>query len=180
MGIQNQASDRKMKELVLYLASRSEDDPRFSSTKLNKLLFYCDFSAYRDLGEPITGHSYQKLPFGPAPKSMLPILSRMKDDGDCTEVERDRFGLQQKRVVALRSPDLSVFSGAELELADRILRNLWESSASEVSDLSHELPGWRAAAFQEVIPYETIFVGDPSMPVSDDEIEFCRQLEGRV
>jgi hypothetical protein len=37
--------DRKMKELILYLASKSEDDPRFSSTKLNKLLFYCDFEA---------------------------------------------------------------------------------------------------------------------------------------
>jgi hypothetical protein len=39
--------DRKMKELILYLASKSEEDPRFSSTKLNK------------------------LPFGPAPKAVL-------------------------------------------------------------------------------------------------------------
>ena len=50
------ADDRKMKELILYLAARSEDDPRFSSTKLNKLLFYCDFTAYRQLGRSITGH----------------------------------------------------------------------------------------------------------------------------
>lgn len=45
-----QTDDRKMKELILYLASRSEEDPRFSATKLNKLLFYCDFTAYRRLG----------------------------------------------------------------------------------------------------------------------------------
>lgn len=71
--IADRTDDRKRRELILYLASRSEEDPRFSSTKLNKLLFYCDFTAYRQLGQSITGHGYQKLQFGPAPKAMLPI-----------------------------------------------------------------------------------------------------------
>ena len=86
------ADDAKMKELILYLAAKSEKDPRFSSTKLNKLLFYCDFAAFRQLGKPITGHSYQKLQFGPAPKAMLPVLDKMKDEKACVEVERDHFG----------------------------------------------------------------------------------------
>lgn len=166
-----------MKELILYLAAKSEKDPRFSSTKLNKLLFYCDFAAYRQLGCPITGHSYQKLPFGPAPKAMLPILSQMKEEEACIEVERDHFGLKQKRVVARRPPEVSVFSAQELYLADRIVEDLWESTASQVSDLSHDFIGWKAAELNEVIPYETVFVGDPAMPVSDEEIELCRQLD---
>lgn len=172
----SKADDKKMKELVLYLASKSEKDPRFSSTKLNKLLFYCDFAAYRSLGKPITGHNYQKLPFGPAPKAMLPILEQMKKDGECVEVEREHFGHRQRRVVAMRPPKVSVFSADELYLADRIVEDLWESSASEVSDLSHDFIGWKAAALNEVIPYETVFVGDPATPVSEEEIEFCRQL----
>jgi hypothetical protein len=49
--------------------------------------------------------------------------------------------------------------------------------ATEVSDLSHDFIGWKAAEFNEVIPYETVFLGDPSTPVSEDEIEFCLQLE---
>jgi hypothetical protein len=159
-----QADDRKMKELILYLAAKSEGDPRFSSTKLNKLLFYCDFTAYRELGRSITGHSYQKLQFGPAPKAVLPILSQMQRDGDCDEVRKDYFGREQRRV-------------KELQLADQILQELWESSASEVSDHSHGFIGWQAAEYNEVIPYETVFLGDPSTPVSEDEIEFCRQLE---
>lgn len=175
-----QASDRKMKELILYLASRSEADPRFSSTKLNKLLFYCDFTAYQQLGQPITGQSYHKLQFGPAPKAMLPILDQMKRDLDCVEIEREVYGLKQRRVQAERAPELSVFTAEELRLADQILGNLWEQSATEVSDLSHEHIGWRAAALNEVIPFETAFVGDPSMPLTDDEIEFCRQLEREV
>lgn len=169
-------SDRKMKELILYLAVKSEEDPRFSSTKLNKLLFYCDFAAYRDLGRSITGHSYRKLPFGPAPKAMLPILDQMKRDQDCVEIERDHFGRTQRRVEARRPPESSVFSPEELGLADRILADLWESSATEVSDLSHDFIGWKAAALNEIIPYETVFVGDPAAPVSEDEVEFCRRL----
>jgi hypothetical protein len=168
--------DQKMKELILYLASKSEADPRFSSTKLNKLLFYCDFAAYRDLGRSITGHSYQKLPFGPAPKAMLPILDQMKRDRDCVEVEKDHFGLRQRRVQAGRAPETKLFSADELRVADRIVADLWESSAAEVSDLSHDFIGWKAAALNEVIPYETVFVGDPSTPVSEDEVEFCRRL----
>lgn len=176
----SQTGDEKMRELILYLAAKSETDPRFSSTKLNKLLFYCDFGAYRQLGQSITGHSYRKLQFGPAPKAMLPILERMKGDRECVELEKDHFGHAQRRIVALRPPDVSLFTAEELRLADRILQELWESNATEVSDLSHDFIGWKAAALNEIIPYETVFVGDPGLPVSEEEVEFCRQLQGEA
>ncbi|HET9225720.1 MAG TPA: Panacea domain-containing protein [Thermoanaerobaculia bacterium] len=173
-------TDDKMRELILYLAARSEADPRFSSTKLNKLLFYCDFGAYQQLGHSITGHSYRKLQFGPAPKAMLPILEQMKGDRECAEIERDHFGRSQRRVVALRSPDVALFSAEELRLADSIVEELWESNATAVSDLSHDFIGWKVAALNEIIPYETVFVGDPGLPVSEEEVEFCRQLSGET
>jgi antitoxin SocA-like protein len=140
-----QVDDRKIKELILYLASKSEQDPRFSATKLNKLLFYCDFASYRRWGRAITGHSYQKLQFGPAPKAMLPLLEQMK-----------------------------------LYLAEQMVADLWESNARQVSDLSHDFIGWKVAHLNEVIPYETVYVGDPALPLSDAEIEFCRQLEAEI
>jgi hypothetical protein len=168
--------DRRMKELILYLATKSVSDPRFSSTKLNKLLFYCDFSAYLRLGHSISGQSYQKLQFGPVPKAMLPILEQLKAESDCDEIEAEHFGHRQKRVIARRPPNVSVFTPEELFLADQIVGDLWESNATEVSQLSHDFIGWQAADLGEVIPYETVFVGDPATPVSEDEIEFCRTL----
>lgn len=176
----SQTDDGKMKELILYLAAKSETDPRFSSTKLNKLLFYCDFEAYRQLGKPITGHSYRKLKFGPAPKAVLPILEQMKRDRECAEVERDHFGHAQRRVVAMRPPKVSLFTPEELDLANRVVAELWESNATEVSDLSHDFIGWQVAAWNEIIPYETVFVGDPGLPVSEEEVQFCRQLQGEA
>jgi hypothetical protein len=174
---ENATNDGKMKELILYLSAKSEKDPRFSSTKLNKLLFYCDFLAYRRWGRSITGHSYWKLQFGPAPKAMLPILRQMQEVGDCEEIRRDYYGREQRRVAGRRAPQVSMFSPEELELADQIVETLWDSSATEVSDLSHDFIGWKVAALNEVIPYETVFVGDPSLPLTEDEIAFAQQLE---
>jgi hypothetical protein len=71
-----------------------------------------------------------------------------------------------------------VFSPEKLYLAERIIQDLWHANASEVSDLSHEFEGWKAASLGEDIPYETAFVGNPSLPISGEEIEYCKGLAG--
>src|SRR6059036_264940 len=55
----------KFKELVLLLAKRSDDDPRMSRVKLNKLLYLADFEAFRRLGKSITGATYIRGEHGP-------------------------------------------------------------------------------------------------------------------
>lgn len=174
--IESARSDTKFRELILLLASLSEKDPRFSATKLNKLLFFCDFASFRSAGEPITGEAYQKLQYGPAPRRLLPVLKGLIEDGACIELEREHFGRRQRRVVALRLPDVDVFTAREVYLVEQIVRDLWDASASEISDISHEFVGWKAAKLGEDIPYETVYVGDPNGPVGEDEIEFCRAL----
>src|SRR5438034_140375 len=58
-------SDRRFKDLLLYVAERLGDDPTFGETKLNKVLFFSDFQAFRVLGRPITGAEYQRNIYGP-------------------------------------------------------------------------------------------------------------------
>lgn len=38
--------DRRLAELILYIAEKCERDPNFGATKLNKILTFADFSAY--------------------------------------------------------------------------------------------------------------------------------------
>ena len=64
--------ERKPGELIVLIASLSRDDPAFGDVKLNKLLFFSDFLAYTNLGQPITGAEYQKLDFGPARRTGSP------------------------------------------------------------------------------------------------------------
>jgi len=170
-----QPNDEKFRELVLYVATKSASDRTFAATKLNKLLFFSDFLAYRSLGEPITGHRYQKLPRGPTPVALLPIVRELEMEGACEWVERVHFGRKQRVLVALREPDVSVLSAEEVALVDDVIQELWGQNAREVSDLSHEFPGWKAAKMQDDIPYETVFVL-PSRPLTVEEIEYGRQL----
>lgn len=149
---------RKFRELVLYIADKSVDDAGFGATKLNKLLFFSDFLAYSELGQPITGAEYQRLDHGPAPRCLLRMQRELVSEGAAVVSPQQRHRFTQHRLTALRKPDLSVFSAAEISLVDAVIDQLRGASAAEVSRLSHEWSvGWAAAAASETIPYETAF-----------------------
>ncbi|MDH5642316.1 MAG: Panacea domain-containing protein, partial [Nitrospira sp.] len=74
---QNTLNADKFKELILYVASQCEQDTYWNSTKLNKILFYSDFLAYKVNGQSITGADYFALERGPAPKALVPIREGM-------------------------------------------------------------------------------------------------------
>ncbi len=167
-------SKDKFKELILYVARESENDRKCGATKLNKILFYADFHAYRKLGRSISGEKYQKLERGPAPKRVVPVIAEMEAAGLCAWAERDYYGFPLKKLIALREPDLSVFTAQELDVARSVISELWELNATEVSDLSHRFAGWQAADLGEEIPYETIFV-DEARPLTLEELAWAEE-----
>jgi len=167
-------TESKLRELILYIAERSEGDDSFGKTKLNKLLFYADFVAYAQSGCPITGQEYRKYPHGPVPAHAQPALDGLQTEGAIALATRNYHGLPQQRPLALREPDLSHFSGAEIAIVNEVITELWGKSARDVSDLSHEFPGWQAARPGEVIPYDTVLV-DVTGPTEED-VEYARGL----
>lgn len=166
--------DSKFQEMILLVARECRDDPRCGATKLNKILFYADFLAYEELGRPISGEAYRKLERGPVPRRIRPVIDRMLSEGWCAWADRDYFGLHLRKLQPLREPDLSQFSTEELEVVRRVVRDLWEMNAAEVSDLSHRFVGWQAAAPGEEIPYETVFVDEPRR-LTDEEEEWAQE-----
>lgn len=157
-------NSEKFKELICYVAKQSEDDPAFGSIKLNKILFYADFAAYRNLGQPITGACYQKLREGPAPRELLVARDELIASGDVRIEERPYFTGVQKRleVSARRVPDREIFEPYEVEIVDSVIHAFYGKTAREVSDFSHREPGWALAEDRETIPYETAWISaDP-------------------
>jgi hypothetical protein len=161
---------RKYRELVLHVARETGGDPRCGSTKLNKVLFYADFQAFKILGASISGDEYVKQSYGPVPRSAGRVIRELEEAGDCVWKIEEYFGYSQKRLEAIRAPELSLFSRAELDLIRDVILELWDHNATEVSDLSHKFIGWRAAELYEVIPYGTVFVGSSPAPLSDQEL----------
>jgi len=154
-----QPDDTKLRELILLISEWSQSDPKFGAIKLNKLLFHCDFSAFLTFDHPITGQEYFALPQGPAPRRLKPITERMLKKGELAYKEVSYYGHAQKRPIALRAADLSMFSGDEVKLVKQTIEKFWKMSATEISDQSHIFLGWKVAREKEVIPYSTALVG---------------------
>ncbi|MEK7795105.1 MAG: Panacea domain-containing protein [Candidatus Hydrogenedentota bacterium] len=179
-------NDSRFREIVLYIAEKSEGDTTFGSAKLGKLLFYIDFYAYLLLGEPVTGQEYVRSEFGPAPRRLLALCDDMKTRGEIGIREKDYFGRIQLRVLALRSGDLCVFSAKEIELVDLCLQRFRNCPVSQVSELSNRLFKWHTIDDQATIPYEMALVArrDPTAQefLKGKEVEAAAEewLRGRV
>ncbi len=151
-------NDAKLRELILFVAARSENDLNFGSTKLNKLLFFADFLAYVKLGNPITGQQYMRLPQGPAPRRMKPTFDELVGDQSLAIQERDRYGRTQKVPIALRDANLASFSSEEIAIVTEVLDAMRTRNAKGISALSHRFEGWKLAKDRETIPYEVALV----------------------
>jgi len=168
-------SDEKLAELILYVSRECQKDEKFGATKLNKILFYADFFSYRQFGHAITGQEYQHIKNGPAPKRLKPVREALIAKGDLALQTVTYFTQSQTRTIALRDPYLSFFEADEIAIVDRVIRELWNKNASEVSDLSHQFIGWRLAEDREVIPYDLALISE-ELP-EEDEIEFGQALD---
>lgn len=170
-------NERKFRELVLYIATQCESLPLYGTTKLYKILFYADFSAFKKRHEPITGAGYLAWEHGPVPEERDHIGRDMVQDGD---LALRRVG-SQHRFVPLREPDLTIFLAEEIAIVDGVIEMFRHETAQSVSDRSHrESLGWQAAfaehdstGKQVVIPYGTVFVSNRKL----DEFEEQRGLQ---
>ncbi len=171
--------DSRFKELVLEIREKCALDPKFGATKVNKVLCFSDFLAYAESYKPITGMEYQKLPKGPAPRRLKPIRDEMIKAGELV-VQHVKLasGRVQDRPIHLRSAKLEMFTSSQIALVDSIIEALRDSTAEDVSELSHRMVGWKVVDTNETIPYETIFVSDE--PLTESDIERGKELAKQV
>jgi hypothetical protein len=159
----HKADDKKLRELVLLVATLSEGDQPFGKIKLNKVLFLADFIAYLRFGHSITGHEYQHLQRGPAPRALLRVVPGLckpaQPDSDIAVRVDDYYGRELERPFALREADTSTFSADEVRLVSDLVREYWGKNAQQMSDMSHHFVGWALTAMGETIPYHTALIG---------------------
>lgn len=156
-------SPQKFVELVLYVADRLKDDQAGGATKLNKVVFFAEFTHLRRHGAVISGCEFQKLAHGPAPRQLLPVRKQLIAEGAAELVTEDFLGRPQHRLVPRRRADLTVFTATELQTIDDVLHQLAGLTGRQVSELSHEEPGWELTEIGETIPYATAFLGFPQL-----------------
>lgn len=161
----------KFEELIVYLAHRLGPEAALGRVKLAKLLAVCDFTAYAQLGKPMTGATYEKWEHGHLPHELLMVQRDLEADG-AIEVEAiDYFGKRLKRITALRDPQMTAFSEDEIGIIESTLNVFGAMSATQLRALSHEELGWLLAEDKETIPYHA-FLLDPVRPPEHVFAEF--------
>lgn len=159
----------RFKELVLLLVDRSEGDPRKSRVKLNKLLYYSDFEAFRLLGRSITGARYVKGEHGPM-AAELPIAEEELGRSGYLEWRLEPAGPYEQKVPVAKEPaDTARFSEAELKIIDAALAELALHGGKGAREWSHEQSaGWNVAReYGDDIDYGSTFISTAPIPEAD-------------
>lgn len=173
-GMSRKFQPAKFDELIVYLSERCDMQPSWGRTKLFKLLYFCDFTAYRELNSAITWATYSKMPNGPVPKEGYPALERLKKSRRLDEITRDIGDYREFRPVALDKAKVDSFTPSEVSVIERTLSDFGGLNATQLSEISHNEQGWRFAHPNEVIPYFTALrsVREPTA----EEIDYVRAL----
>lgn len=173
---------KKFKEMIVYFASKSINDPKFGATKLNKLLFYSDFRAYGLRSKSISGVDYYALKMGPVPASriFLDVRKQLVGDGSVRLEKVPYFGFSQDKLVAQREADLQLFSDEELRLMDDVLTEFANYDAKDISEESHGFIGWKIAynsSNDNKIPYNTVFFSNHNVSIDDTDRTIAEGIE---
>jgi transcriptional regulator with XRE-family HTH domain len=125
-------------------------------TKMNKLMFYCDFIHYKKHGYGITGLTYRALQYGPVPESWGKIYASLP------EINMEEYvypsGQSGVQLVTQIKSENSLLSDLELQTVGRVCKLFTDTSAGEISKISHLETAWTANNDRHsIISYQEAF-----------------------
>lgn len=124
-------------------------------TKLNKLLFYADFSHYKKTGSSITGAQYACIDHGPVVDNFNYYFASLLEKRFLNAQEQSFPGGYVGEVyVSEEAPDLSLFSQDEIKTLSSIEKTFSDFSATDIRNFSHKELGYKATAKGDLISYE--------------------------
>jgi hypothetical protein len=123
---------QKFEELILWIAEKA---PNVGITKLEKLLYLCDFISAEKTGVPITGETYRRFAMGPVPKHFVQIMQGLEGrDLDTQEIIRNAGGTKRKpfkKIVPKRHAK-DVFTSTEQEIMREVLNEFGHLDVDEL------------------------------------------------
>jgi hypothetical protein len=139
------------------------------------VLFYTDFDSYREAGTALTGATYERWRFGPFPRELVALEAELEDSGKASLNYDVPEGEEKKIIPRVGTPDVrALLEPWQVELVHSYIRKFREQTSREVSDESHQHPGWRMAQELQAIPYETAFL--PLEPPRRDQVERAKRI----
>jgi len=133
----------KLLNAILYFAHNTK---RLNLTKLLKLLYFLDFTHFRQTGYPSLNLLYYSWNRGPVPKDFYEEIkgNRVPDDfsGEFAIIpserwERTHTERKESLFKAISKPDLGVFTPRELEIMQNLSDIYRDAAAKDMSEITH-------------------------------------------
>lgn len=169
------ASKKRLKNLIIYILQKY-NNTKLTETKLQKLLYFCDFGYYQESGNSITGYQYRKNLFGPTIMDLPFVLKELEEEGLIHILKGSNyFGSPQKTFSIANSEVLAEgeFSEAELLTINRINDAYKELTPREVTNISHaDFPYLATEEMGQVVDYElTYYREGPGEDLDIEDVE---------
>jgi uncharacterized phage-associated protein len=152
-------SAEKLGAMVDHFARRGS---QIYKTKLNKLLFYADFTNYYLHGRSISGARYVHLPYGPVPDRYETLLHSLASSGTIDVIKGESFEM----IKGGERPCETQLTHEEQQTLDWVLQQYGSLSSKAISELSHREKAYRFTKQGEEIAYEyaKFFINLPEKP----------------
>ena len=142
---------KKFSNMVLYFVINV---PELTKTKLNKLLFYADFTHFARNTVSISGASYARLPHGPVPDQYSLLYGSMESANLIVEKENSTSMYDWSCYTPNAEFNAALFSKEELAVMHDTLERFKDMSATSISALSHKEDAWIDNDNAKLISYD--------------------------
>lgn len=142
-------SPDRLAAMMGYLAGKGIE---LYKTKLNKLLFYADFTGFYLTGRGLSGAQYVNLPYGPVPDRFEEIIQHAATSGAIvSESVPDKD--PSVRAIKKGAQMLEVLDDADRRILDWVVDNYGNLSTTAITDLSHGEKAYKNTRGGERIAY---------------------------
>jgi DNA-binding XRE family transcriptional regulator len=157
----------KFKSVLFYILKKVGGKTNVGMTVLYKLLYFIDFDYYEKYEEQLMGLVYLKNQLGPTPLLFENMIEKMIKNGELEKITSKFYHYPQTKYLVNPniSPDLSVLNGQEQQHIEWELDRLSDSTAGQLSALSHKDVPWITAQEGKPLDYESVFYRTPETSV---------------
>lgn len=147
----------KFSEMVVFFTERLEP----WKTKMNKLLFYADFTLHNQTGFSMSGVQYRAIPMGPVPYNYNGIFEYLANQDQLLVNEQsfpDGGTGEQFKPNPNKTFNKELFTEAELRVLELVAQRFKDASTTEMIAISHKEKAWiENCANKKLIDYNYSF-----------------------
>jgi len=164
-------SKDKFKNVLHYIIHSTGHINNVGKTVLFKILYFTDFNYYELFEEKLTGETYLKYPYGPAPCDFDDVVFELELNEAIRETEYGYGVYRQIKFFSNTEPDISELTKDELDFIDKTIDTYSRFSAKQISEYSHNDAPYIAAEDFEELDYEMVFYRTSELSIRDYDDE---------